>query len=183
MSLRVMAFVAAASVLMTAGCRRNDLPVTSDDEPVPLPGEQVLSFTWNGIPAQRQFSLVRARYDQTGNMTTIESFNDSTQSGKFVLQFIGDEPGRYVHRMYGGPSDSDQVFIRFISRYVGSLPVGRFELTGITTDSLEAEVLVSRYGAIGDTISGTFNARLKEIGSNDGKVTLSGGRFTALRQP
>ncbi len=167
--------------LCTVDCRRNDLPVEIDDDPDPLPVEEELSFTWNGIPSHKLFNRLSAGYNLAGDITTIATFNDSTLYGKFFLQFMGDEVGRYVYRVYGGPSDSNQVFIRFVPDYAGSQALGLFELTGLAADSLEAEVQVTHFGEIGGTVSGTFGARLKDIGPSGAKVVLSGGTFTAPR--
>jgi len=176
-------------LLLASGCRKEE-SVTDGGTTVginPPPSfDQRLSFNWTGLPQNRVYTKLRATYDQTNNWTTIETLDeDSTVDGKFLLQLRGGRTGTYQYSVTGSTSDTNQIYIRFIPLYQGSTPVARFELTGSAGDSLEAEVDVTRFAAVRDTIMGSFSALLKRTGPTTSPpvvVLIHAGEFVAQRQ-
>jgi hypothetical protein len=174
-------------VLSVAGCRRIDpLDAQSVGEELPstLPFNQRLSFTWSGVPApQRTYTNLRSWYDAVNNVITVETLGDPASQGKFFLQVRGNRSGIYSYDVQGGPSDVNEVYMSFIPSFTNHTADAVFTLTGQPQDSLEAEVEIRYFGAVRDSITGTFSGRLKIThASGNAEILIQAGRFIAVRQ-
>jgi hypothetical protein len=168
-------------MVVLAACK--DETMVSD---APEPGNETyaafLQFSTTGLTKPSwSYSSVIASYDPSTGVTTIETYDDSTMFGKFILSFTGGGPGKYRYAVTGSPTDTNQVDIWFAPLYSGT-PTGVFELTGIPEDSLDATVSVNYFGGIGDSISGTMSASLKLAGSSPPfTAILYSGKFLVKR--
>lgn len=173
----------ALAILLMAGCRRDDLPF--DDGPVLPPDgsfEGRMSFSWTGLPSpSRVYSKVRAAYNASTGVTTIETTNDSLLFGRVQIAVRGGGPGTYRYSVTGSPGDTNQVFMRFVPLYYNGAPSPEFVLTGRPADSLEAEVAMQTFGAPGDTIAGSFAGRLTLPGGGTNRILIYNGVFAARR--
>jgi hypothetical protein len=171
--------------LLVNGCRRGVVPADETSklsEPIQS-FEQSLSFSWTGTSQYRRYSKIFAFYSGVSGQTIIETFDDSTTAGKLFVQIRGDKVGIFRYNVTGSPTDTNQLNIRFVPAFNGSSPAARFELTGIATDSLEAEVVITYFGAARDSIVGTIAAVLKATTPIPGaKILLYDGRFKVQRQ-
>jgi hypothetical protein len=167
------------AVLIVVGCRKDEAVNN-----VGIPGfTQHLSFSATGVSgSSRTYSRISASYNSSTNETTIETLDDSTTAGKFILRFHGGTAGMYVYNVKGSPLDVDQVYMRFVPSYTGTSPSGVFELTGVPDDSLEAEVIIQHYGTVRDSITGEFSAFLRLTAPVvDFKTLVHSGSFTVRR--
>jgi hypothetical protein len=168
-------------LLPAAGCRRYDPPFDEAEPPPSGTFTERLSFSWTGIPQSARFySRLHAAYDPVTGTTIIETQGDSLSAGCLQLAVRGHETGTYRYSITGGPSDTNQVFLRFVPQYEGGVPVATFLLTGNPADSLEAEVVIRTYGTLNDTIAGTFAATLA-TSQGDIRILIYNGVFLARR--
>lgn len=167
------------AALVIAGCKKEE---AVNNVGVPA-FTQHLSFSATGVSgSSRSYSRLSAGYNASTNETTIETLDDSTTAGKFILRFHGSTAGMYVYNVKGSPSDIDQVYMRFVPGYTGGSPSGVFELTGSPADSLEAEVIVQHYGSVRDSITGDFSAFLRlTTPATDFKTLVHSGTFAVQR--
>jgi len=179
--MRVALTLLACFVVL--GCRRESIPADGEPEIEPAPQADSVSFVATGITSgSRSYSTVRAYYDDSLSMTVIETFDDSSAVGKFILSFRGVAAGEYRYTVTGGPTDTNHVYMKFVPLYGAGNPLGVFELTGIPADSLEATVTVDYYGDVGDTISGSMEGILKLVGFVPPfKSLLHSGQFRVKR--
>jgi len=168
---------------VVAGCRRESVPTDGGLQIEPELQPDSLSFVATGITnGSRSYATMRAYYDNASSMTIIETFDDSSAVGKFILSFRGMSAGKYRYTVTGGPSDTNHVSMKFVPVYNGGNPLAVFELTGIPADSLEATVTVDHYGDVGESISGSMDGILKVVGFIPPfKSLLHSGRFRVKR--
>jgi hypothetical protein len=172
----------ALGLIAIGGCKEEDNPTTSNTPPSePAP---TIQFSATNI-SQTSWSFVSAsaRYDSALGETTVETFDDSALTGKFSLRFKGDRPDTLIYDLTPASGGArNEVYSRFVPGYYGSTPTGVFELTGVASDSLYAEVIVTRFGVVGDTVAGTFTSRLKLAGvSPKFTILLVDGTFKVKR--
>jgi hypothetical protein len=172
----------AVGLIAIAGCKEDSNPAGSNTPP-PEPVATVQFTTTNLSEPSWSFISASARYDSVAHQTTIETFDDSTLAGKFSLRFKGDQPDTLIYDLTPASGGArNEVYSRFVPGYYGSTPTGIFELTGVASDSLYAEVIVTRFGVVGDTVAGTFTSRLKLAGASPKfTILLIDGRFKVKR--
>jgi len=174
----------AISVL---GCRE-DVPLSDgsgDINPPPPPAqfEQRIAFNVTGLQTNsRVYTNARASYSNATGVTTIETIGDSVQKGKLLLRVLGGSTGLYRYSVRGASTDIYDMDMRFIPEYNGSNPSSIFELTGNPFDSLEAQTTITKFGPVGDSIVGFFDARLKLVDPPmQFKIVLYVGEFKLQR--
>ena len=157
------------AAIIAFGCRE-EIPLSDGNggdgntQPPPAQFEQRISFSVTGLPTNsRIYTKARASYENATGITTIETMGDSVQKGKLVLQFVGGSTGLYRYSVKGAPSDVHNMDMLFIPQFNGPNPSSIFELTGNPFDSLEAQTTITRFGSVGDSIIGFFDARLKLV--------------------
>ncbi len=156
------------AALAVFGCRE-EIPLSDgsgDINPPPPPAqfEQRIAFNVTGLStSSRLYTKARASYSSATGVTTIETIGDSIQKGKLLLQFLGGSTGLYRYSVRGSSTDIQDMDMRFIPEYNGSSPSSIFELTENPFDSLEAQTTITKFGPVGDSIVGFFDARLKLV--------------------
>jgi hypothetical protein len=183
MNVALKSFVSTAVCLIAiGGCKEEDNPSSPNTQP-PEPVVTIQFSATNLTDPSWSFINASARYDSVLRETSIETFDDSTSAGKFLLRFKGDQPDTLIYDLTPASGGSrNEVYSRFVPGYYGSTPTGVFALTGIASDSLYAEVIVTRFGVVGDTVAGTFTSRLKLVGASPKfTILLHEGRFKVKR--
>lgn len=181
------AVLVGISLATISGCRE-EVPLSSNNvqespPPVPAPFQQRLAFSTTGLQtSSRLYTNIHAGYDENTATTTIETGGDSLTSGKFVMRLHGGRTGLYRYSVRGTAGDIDEIDMRFVSQYEGSLPLGVFALTGNPFDSLDAQVTISKFGGVGDSIIGYFGGQLKMVDPPmQFKIFLFNGEFKVQR--
>ena len=183
---RVVVLGLAVGVLQ--GCRE-DLPLSEDvsddgsSDPPPPQVQQMLAFNVTGLTTpSRTYTQLSASYSQSTGITIIQTIGDSVAKGKFVLQFRGGSTGLYRYNVVGASNDVKEMDIRFVPSYEGASPSSVFELTENPFDSLQAQTTITRFGGVGDSISGIFSAQLKLVDPPvQFKIFLYDGEFKVRR--
>ena len=144
---------------------------------------QVMQFSVSGVSgSSRSYTRCTASYDPVTHWTTVGTLDDSASKGKFVLQFHGNGAGTYAYNVTGSSSDVNQVSMRFVPSTSNNAPDAVFELTGNPADSLQAQLEVAHFGALQDSVTGTFSAWLRMTSpSMNFKILVYSGSFTAKR--
>jgi len=175
------------AALAVFGCRE-EIPLSDgsgdiNTQPPPVQFEQRIAFNVTGLPTtSRVYSKARASYSSATGVTTIETIGDSVQKGKLILQFLGGSTGQYRYSVRGASTDVQDMDMRFIPEYNGSSPLSIFELTENPFDSLEAQTTITKFGAVGDSIIGIFDARVKLVEPPmEFKIFLYVGEFKLQR--
>ena len=180
--VRKVSITVAVGLIVIGGCKEEETPASPNTQP-PDPVPTVQFSATNLSVSTWSFINTSAEYDSALGETTIESFDDSATAGKFLLRFKGDRPDTLEYDLtYPTGGNRNEVYNRFVPGYYGTTPTGVFELTGVASDSLVAEVIVTRFGAVGDTVAGTFTSKLKLVGTIPKfTILLVDGRFKVVR--
>lgn len=156
-------------LLVSSGCNKKD----SATNPV-APGTTTAgtaSFTFNGAGFTNQsFSITGmvGGYSVSDKMSGVTGSSATTgDSTMLTIVFPGNATGTF--------SFSDTVGV-VISRGTGSSQRGFVNGLG------GGQIVVTAYGAVGTSITGTFSGKLYEVTSTQlDSVTVSNGSFNALR--
>jgi hypothetical protein len=134
------------------------------------------------VTPSRVYTDILAGYDESTAITTIETAGDSLTKGKFVLRLHGGRTGLYQYSVRGSSADINEIDMRFVSQYQGSLPSSVFKLTGNPLDSLYAQVTISKFSVVGDSIIGIFGGQLKMVDPPmQFKIFVFNGEFKVQR--
>lgn len=173
-------FALCAVAMLAIGCKEDSVV---GGTPGTSAFTQVMQFSASGVTgSSRSYTRCTASYDPVTHWTTVETLDDSAAKGKFVMQFHGNGAGTYAYSVTGSSSDLNQISMRFVPSYTNSAPDAVFELTGNPADSLEAQLSLIHFGAVQDSVTGTFSARLRMTHpSVNFKILLYSGSFTAKR--
>ena len=167
MKWRYSSVLMSIAALVVLGCRE-EIPLSDGSgistQPPPAQFEQRIAFNVTGLPtSSRVYMQAYASYSNATGVTTIETIGDSIQKGKLIMQVHGGSTGLYRYSVRGASTDIHDMYMRFVPEYNGSSPSSIFALTGNPFDSLEAQTTMTKFGSVGDSIVGFFNARLKLV--------------------